>query len=212
MLAFLTVLIMIIVGYVYVNEGVFTAFLMCINVLVAGLFAFSFWESLAGAVEGVFAGSILQGYEDAICLIFLFCVALGAVRWATNTLANTEIEFPPLLLRGGSVAFGLVTGYLLAGFLVCVLQTLPWDEHFMGFELMVDPNQPGGMVRRVLPADHVWLAMMHRAGLHAFSWGPDAHGQVESFDRNGTFELRYARYRRYTDNREPLPYDGACPP
>ncbi len=212
MLAFLTVLVMIIVGYVYINEGIFTAFVMCVNVLVAGLIAFSFFEPLAGALEGVFASSILQGYEDALCLIFLFCVALGVLRWATNSLANVEIEFPQIVLRGGSVVIGLVTGYLLAGFLVCVLQTLPWDEHFMGFEPTYDPSKPGGVVRRVLPPDRVWLAMMHRAGGMALSWGPDAQGQVDAFDRHGTFELRYARYRRYSDSREPQVYDRACPP
>jgi hypothetical protein len=212
MLAFLTILVMAIVGYVFVNEGVFTAFVMCVNVVVAGLLAFSFWEPLADAVGGMFAGSILQGYEDALCLVFLFSLALGILRWATNNLANMEIEFPPILLRGGSVTLGLVTGYFLAGFLVCVLQTLPWDEHFMGFEPSYEPNQPGGMVRRVLPADRVWLAMMHRAGKIALNWGGDTPEHAESFDRNGTFELRYARYRRYNDHREPLAYDGACPP
>ena len=32
--------------------------------------------------------------------------------------------------------------------------------------------------------------------------------QELTFDKYGNFELRYARYRRYNDNREALQYQG----
>ena len=34
------------------------------------------------------------------------------------------------------------------------------------------------------------------------------HGAMPDFDPHATFELRYARYRRYTEDREALPYQG----
>src|SRR6266446_1995301 len=125
MLAFLTIVIMLAVAYAYLREGMFTACTMCINVFAAGLVAFNFWEPLADLLDPLFADNFLAGYEDSLCLVVLFCLSLGLLRLATNSLATKEIEYAPALLRGGAVAFGLVTGYLVSGFLVCVLQTLP---------------------------------------------------------------------------------------
>jgi len=68
--------------------------------------------------------------------------------------------------------------------------------------------------RHFLPPDRVWLALMNRAGRVTFSQTPEDVFGVEgpvypTFDQNGTFEIRYARHRRYTETREqPLPYQG----
>jgi colicin V production protein len=199
MLGFLTIVIMLVLAWVYWLEGLFTACVMCWNVLLAGLIAFNFWEPLANLMDPT-----LGGYEDALCLVVIFCLVLGALKALTNQLAHTEIEFVPQLQRPGAALAGLLTGYLVSGFLVCVLQTLPYHEHFLGFDARCEPdNQP---VRRLLPPDRVWLALMHREGAAAFSTGGP------TFDPDGSFELRFARYRRYQDNGESLPYDGAFDP
>src|SRR5262249_57124072 len=121
------------------------------------------------------------------------------------------MNVPPLLHRGGGVVFGMITGYLVSGFLLCVLQTLPWHERFMFF----DPTyEQGAGLRRVLPADRVWLAMMFRAGAYAFANYEDPvnidpnspYERFYTFDKYGTFEYRYARYRRYGDDRDPVVY------
>jgi hypothetical protein len=89
---------------------------------------------------------------------------------------------------------GLLTGYLTAGFLVCVLQTLPWQRNFLGFDESVERNEPG--LRRYLPPDRVWLGMMHHAGL-----GPFAQSDATTFDPDATFALRYARLRRFREQQ-----------
>lgn len=192
-------LIILAIAYAYSVEGLFTACTMFINVLLAGMFAFNFWEPLADMLEPELAGAAALGYEDALVLVLLFWLALGSLRLVTNQLANAEIEMPLLAQRIGGAVFGLLTGYLVCGFLACVLQTLPWHENFMGFEPKYEQGRP---LRRVLPPDRVWLAFMHRVGAGAFSQGS------ETFDKDGSFALRYARYRRYTATREPLPYHG----
>ena len=40
------------------------------------------------------------------------------------------------------------------------------------------------------------------------SSSPSYYDRYVTFDKYGSFEMRYARYRRYGDNREPLPYLG----
>jgi len=204
------------VAYAYLREGMFTACAMCINVFAAGLIAFNFWEPLADLLDPTLSETFLAGYEDALCLVILFCLTLGLLRLATNNMAHKEIEYPPAVLRGGAAAFGMVTGYLVSGFLVCVLQTLPWHQNFMGFQYDYPKDSPTPAVRKVLPPDRVWLALMHRAGAYAF-----ANNQVEgaddqqspyerylTFDRDCNFELRYGRYRRYDDKGNTRPYLG----
>jgi hypothetical protein len=204
----LSILIMLIVGYASWREGLLTAFCTCCNVAVSGLVAFNFWEPIADALDPMVANTFLHGYEDFLCLFLLFILPLLLLRWLTNQFANRIPEFHTALQHGGGVVCGMATGYLISGFLVCVLQTLPWHERFVGFDPDYDPSIAGAGLRRVLPPDRVWLAMMHTLSSDRLEWQ-----DKKPFDRNGNFELRYARYRRYDDTREgPLPYRGESPP
>src|SRR5262245_53432477 len=126
MLTFLTILIVLGLAYLFLIQGLATAFATFCNVVLAGLIAFNFWEPLADLLEPRLSRSFFAGHEDAICLTGLFAVAFGLLRLTTNTLAGAVIDFHPLVQRAGGAFFGLVSGYLLAGFLVCVFQTLPW--------------------------------------------------------------------------------------
>lgn len=215
LLGFLTVVIMFLVAYAYLREGLYTACTMAVNVLLAGLVAFDFWEPLASLLDPMLSGSFLHGYEDAFCLVVLFSFVLGLLRAVTNNLASSRVHFDGWLQSGGGLLFGLITGYLMSGFLICTLQTLPWHENFMFFEPKYETG-PEHLLRHVLPPDRVWLGLMHRAGAYAFSNREDPrpgssatyYDRYVTFDKYGNFELRYARYRRYSDNREPMVYLG----
>jgi Colicin V production protein len=214
LLDFFTILIMLIVAYVYFGEGIFTAFLMFVNLFVAGLVAFNFWEPLASILEPMFSGTPVAGYEDILCLILLFCPTLAAMRTLTNTLAKSQLQFSPAVQSGGGLLFGLATGYLATGFLLCALQTLPWHENFMFFDPKYEPGMEAGF-RRFMPPDRVWLALMYRAGAFPLSTsdedtrgGDSFYDRAWTFDKFGSFELRYARYRRHPDRGEPLLYQG----
>lgn len=197
MLEFATILIMLMVAYAHWREGIFTAVTTCVNVFLAGLITFNFWEPLADVFDAVLAKSILAGYEDILVMLLLFSVSLGLLRVLTNNVSSTQVEFQPLLHQFGGAVVGLITGYLVSGILLCMMQTLPWHESFMNFE----PRRSDELaLRSFLPPDRVWLALMHRAGAAAF------FSKKVTFDHEGTFELDYLRYRRYGDNRNPLPY------
>ena len=197
MLQVLTVVIMAALGYAFLVEGLFSASLMCLNVIVAGLIAFNFWEPMANLMDPT-----LAGYEDALCLVLLFCVTLGAMRALTNVMVATEVEYPAAVQRGGGALFGVLTGYLVSGFLVCMMQTLPFHRSFSGFDARYEPDS----VRRFLPPDRIWLAMMHHAGM-----GPFSRDQP-TFDEHGSFTLRYLRHRRYDDKHETMPNQGDFEP
>jgi len=201
MLTFLTIAIMLVLAYLFLIQGLATAVAMFCNVFLAGLIAFNFWEPLANLLDPPLSHSFFAGYEDAICLTALFAISFAVLRLATNTLSRTMIDFHPVAQRAGAAFFGLATGFLLAGFLVCIFQTLPWHEYFWGYEPNWQANQSG--LDSVLPPDRIWLSMMHRAGEAAFS-----RGERPTFDPEATFVIRYARFRRYGDQRQPLSYNG----
>lgn len=192
MIILFTVAVIGAVAYASSREGLLTAITTLINVVLAGLLAFNFYEPLANELESMVRGSLLAGFEDGIVLFGLFAGILGLLRVVTNNLANTELELPALFNQISSVAVAAVTGYLVAGFLVCLLQTLPWGENFLGFEYQVDPSAP--KIRSFLPPDRVWLGMMNRAGL-----GPLSQESSTTFDPEGTFELRYGKLRRFKE-------------
>src|SRR5205823_3728695 len=98
-----------------------------VNICLAGLITFNFYEPFAEEIDGIVQGTILAGFEDALCMIILFAIVLGCLRALTNNLANTDLELPALLQQVASGAIALVSGYILAGILVVMLQTLPWS-------------------------------------------------------------------------------------
>jgi hypothetical protein len=217
MLVLFTLIIIGIVAFMQYRNGLFTSAAMIVQVLIAGLVAFGFWEPIADELEASLANGSLAGYEDAIALVGLFSLTLAGLRLVTNRLNKAMIDFNWTVQQIGGPAAGVVTGYLVAGFLVCVFQTLPIEENFVGFTLRKS-DEPG--LRRFLPPDRFWLALMRYGGAYPLvsSEAKDdpakkendksAFDRWETFDRAGTFELRYARYRRHTERRGPMKYRG----
>jgi len=195
LLGLFTFLIMLGGAYAFWRQGVLPAFAMTVNILLAGLVAFNFFEPIAMQLESMLADSFLHGYEDSFCLVALFSATLAFLRWASNELVHTFIFYHPILQQAGAVLFGLLAGYLVAGFLTCVAQTLPANQHFLQLEPRVEVDSSGKIRHRILPADRVWLALMHRASKTAFEWSNE-EGQPTPFDPDGSFELRYAHERR----------------
>jgi hypothetical protein len=200
MLIVFTVVIMLVVAYAFFLQGLLTAFTMLVNVFLAGLVAFNFWEPIAKELERALGGSPVVGYEDFICLIVLFCVTLVVLRVATNSMSRNEPELPPAVQQGGAVVCGLLTGYLAAGFLTCALQTLPIEQDFFGFSARVEAGSNG--LRGVLPPDRVWLALVRRGSVGPLSADGDG------FDPRAYFELGYQRHRRFGEKTEPQRYAG----
>jgi len=191
LLVFFTIAIMLAGVYAFWRQGVLPAFAMTVNILLAGLVAFNFFEPLAVQLESMVNDTFLQGYEDSFCLVALFSATLLFLRWASNELIHVLILYNAVLQQGGSVLFGLLAGYLVAGFLTCVAQTLPANEHFLQLEPRVHVDSSGNVRHRIFPADRVWLALMHRASKTAFDWDEET-----IFDADGSFEMRYGHERR----------------
>lgn len=211
MLSLFTILIVLAVGYAQHRNGLFSSIAMLIMIVLAGVVAFNFWEPIANVLDPTLQGTFLAGTEDLLVLVSLFCLALGLMRWCTNMLAPLMIEYHGAVQLVGAGIVGMISGYLVAGFLVCALETLPLDQHFLGYEER--KSQESGM-RSVLPPDRVWLALMRHAGAYplvSLEDAPEAetaYDRFRTFDRAGSYELRYLRYRRWTQHGPPMGYGG----
>jgi hypothetical protein len=189
MILIFAVLIMVAVAYSQIREGILTAVTTLFNIILAGLVTFMLFEPLAEELGKMMAGSVFDQMEDAIAMFVLFAAALGGLRLATNNLANQDLEMPALPQQIGTAIIGLIAGYFLAGFLVVMVSTMPIQENFLGYEAGVQDGEPA--VRRYLPPDRVWLALMQHAGKP-----PGLGYGGKTFDPEGTFPLRYAKKRR----------------
>jgi uncharacterized membrane protein required for colicin V production len=188
MLVLFTLLVMILVAYAGLRNGLLNALAMVVNIVIAGLVAFNFYEPLANELEMNTIRSFLEGTDDALALTLLFGITLAVLRVTVENLVPSELDLPALAQQISTGLVGLFAGYLLAGFLVCVWQTLPIEEKFLGFDHTVTAE--AGPARRFLPPDRVWLSMMNYAGQ-----GPLAQSNSTYFDPEGSFSLRYARRR-----------------
>lgn len=207
-----TLVLMAATAYTQFRNGLFSSVAMLIKVLIAGLFAFGFWEPIADFLDPVFQNNALAGSEDLISLITLFSLILFVLRLLENYLAPDLIDEHGVLQYFGGAGVGVITGYLVAGFLICAMQTLPLEDNFLGFEPR-SISEPA--YRGYFPPDRVWLATMRHAGAVPFSWkaeerpaGDSLMDRYVTFDRDATFELRYRRYRRGMDGRLPVSYLG----
>lgn len=208
MLVIATIVIMLATAYAQYRNGLFTSVAMLMMALISGLVAFGFWEPLADLLDMAFQQNlrVIHGTEDFLVLTLLFGLSMFGLRIAHQKLAPEMIDEHGALQHFGGAGVGLITGYFLAGFLTCAMQTLPLDERFLDLEPRV-PGEQG--VRSIVPPDRVWLALMRHASAMPFGWKEDKlEGGPVQFDRGATFELRYLRHRRTTESRPAFPYLG----
>src|SRR5262245_19611843 len=132
-LGLLTLLLMAAVAYAMMQDGLVNALTTCFGTLIASMLAFQFLPMVAAALEPLTRDTLVSGFEDALILVTTFCLCLLVLRFVGLSVTKRhEFGFQPVVDQVGGILFGLLTGYLAAGFLTCVFQTLPWHENFLG--------------------------------------------------------------------------------
>ncbi|MEZ6140709.1 MAG: CvpA family protein [Zavarzinella sp.] len=202
MLTILSLIVIAIAAYTLIQEGVFAAFCHAVNTFFAGVLAFHCWPVLANELESSFQGGSLEGYEDAVALSIIFLPTLLGLRFACQYFANRELYFPGKWSQIGGLVFGAITGYMISGFVVCVMQTLPWQHNFMGYKL----ENETGLGVRMLPADQFWLRLMARADRVILESSGKSHQQILQ-----EYSARFAKHRRVKDGKPPEQYIPGAP-
>jgi len=202
MLMLLSLAVIGLIAYTQIREGIVGAFGTCFATLVSGMIAFEFWPTLAWEVQGFISDTFLEQMEDAIVLTLVFGVCVAVLRIGISSMARGDFGFSPRADQIGGGVFGVITGYLVSGFLVCVLQTLPWHEHFFGFEY-----DDSGLSPRVLPADQVWLKLMLQGNRGAFAPVGEEQNKTQDGKTIGEktiteFPKIFGHERRYNETRK----------
>jgi hypothetical protein len=168
------------------NEGMWGNAINLVNVIMAGLLAFNFFEPLAKWIESwgdFFAKNTF--YLDFLSLWFVFAVSLIVLRTASNLISRVKVRFVMLYNRIGSGVLAVLVGWFMASFTAATLHTAPLAEKFMKGGFDARKRMMFG-----LAPDRQWLGFVNMASKGGFS-----RGEEHEFDPDGQFIVKYEDFR-----------------
>ncbi len=149
----LIVLVFGLVAYLVASEGIWTAVMMTIVVILSGLVAFNFFEPAAELLQN----NGLAGYAfqlDFVMLVGIFAACVGLLRLALFQLSPDEVETPEAFGEMGRWAVGGLCGWITTCFLLAALHTAPMPREFIGFA----PERKN--LLNVIAPDRQWLGFV----------------------------------------------------
>jgi hypothetical protein len=172
------------------GDGLWSNFILLVNVTLAALLATNFFEPLATFISGYWAGGGI--FLDLFALWFLFIMFLIVMRVASDMLSRTRVRFQKHLDVVGGFVCAAFAGWVLVCFTTMTFHTAPLARNFMsgGFT----PETP---VLFGFAPDRLWLGFSQRMSQGTFTRGPE-----HVFDPRGDFMIRYATRREKYDKSE----------
>jgi hypothetical protein len=127
----IVVLLVGLIGYWWANQGVFSALLHLVCVVVAGAIALAFWEPLT--VNVLLRGTAFDDYAWGVSLIGLFVVSLFALRVAVDKLVPSNINLPTWANMVFGFPLGAAAGVLTIGLTFIGLGFIQSHQEIMGY-------------------------------------------------------------------------------
>lgn len=112
-LSLIVVAFILLIAYWWANQGLFSAILHCVCVIVAGALAFAFWEPVV--IGYLLKGSSFDNYSWGMVLGLLFFLFLVILRVTSDLLIPFDIPLPSLPNTIGGAIVGLIAGVLTVG-------------------------------------------------------------------------------------------------
>lgn len=157
---FVFVLIVLGSAFLVSRGGMVNSGIRLVAVLIASLLSIGNFEKLARWLGSTY----LTSTEEAIAFhlfyvsaIGLFVVCLAILLWGVHRILPVTTEASERTETVGRWGFGIMTGYLMAAFLLTVIQTVPGPRDFWG-ALPPDPDKRTGLVMSCAP-DCQFLAL-----------------------------------------------------
>ena len=144
--------LVLLIAYWWANQGVFSAILHLVCVIVAGAVAFSTWEALAMLLLNRGA---LENYAWGVALLLPFAIYLLIARLLADKLVPNNLNFPQWsnLVFGGTA--GLVAGVLTMGMCMLGGGMLQGTNDLMGFRGSYRTDEAKGQPQ--FDAQNLWL-------------------------------------------------------
>ncbi len=199
MLTLVLLLIFLIVAASCWFQGLWNSVVTLINLLLAAMIAFNYFEPAADLLEG--QQPSWTYLLDFICLWGLFCLVFGVLRIATDVLSRKRVKFDFWTETVGRSVLALWIAWLFVGFCCASFHTAPLGPHPMGFQQSPESGNFLGMA-----PGRQWLALMQSRSRGALSRGesdpaklsPVAADQglnARVFDPESRFILKYYQRR-----------------
>jgi hypothetical protein len=204
-LNFLTIVVMLGLGYIWLTRGFFSSLLHLTCTIIAGAIAFAAWEPLSlwlldYAPTGGFM-SFIGGIAWGVGLIVPFAVSLAILRLVVDSLLPANVVLDQKLDYVGGGVCGVLIGVLTAGILALSFSYFRLDSDVLGKQMTYAGVDKGcGVVRgdaMWVPADK-WTAMLYqslsergfRTGEPLARWHPDlseegAGMRMTAFEQRG---------------------------
>lgn len=113
-----------------VRDGIWTNLIRLFNLIFSGLIATTYFETLAGTLEGM-----LPTYTyllDFLSIWLIFILTYAILRELTNRLSLVRVWFPAIIDKWGGVALAIVLGFTMLSFSVFALYTAPLSPNYWG--------------------------------------------------------------------------------
>jgi hypothetical protein len=178
------------------NEGLWSACVLLINVLLAGIIATNFFEPLATWFEGMMPS--FTYFWDFIALWLCFAIALVVLRLLTGMLSKYRVRFKKPVDTAGGLFFAACIGWVMMQFTLFSFHFAPLSRNFLGFQEMPDTKMVFG-----LAPDRTWMSLMRTLSTGSLSRGnAEANEHVfypdspDGLDGNQDFVLKYGTLRK----------------
>jgi hypothetical protein len=161
-------------------QGLWSAAVTLVNMILAMVIATSFYEPAATALEGVAAVKSYTYLLDFVLLWLIFGLTFAILRTITDALSSKAVTFDlPVELAGRSI-LALACGWIMVCFVAFSLHMAPLNskDPLGGFAT------PAAKSFGPLAPDRLWLGYMHSRSRPAAFGG-------NQFDPNADFPLRY---------------------
>lgn len=199
MLSLVLIFIFLIVAAAVWFQGLWSSVVTLINLLMAMMLAFNFFEPIADMIDG--KDRSYTYLVDYLLLWGLFVLSYGIMRLFTDMLSRKRVAFDFWTETVGRSIMALWIAWLFVGFVCATLHTAPLNAHPMGFQETPTSGNFLGM-----SPGRQWLAFMQSRSRGALSRGEsnaanlsplpeDDQLNVRIFDPESRFILKYHQRR-----------------
>ena len=150
----LVIAIVLLIAYWWANQGLFSAILHLVCVVVAGAIALAAWEPIT--IGLLLKGTFFDDFAWGIALIGTFAIALLALRIAMDKLVPGNVALPQAMNLGVGFLVGAASGILTVGMFIIGIGFIQSSSEILGFRGMV--RGPGGVIQQ---ENNLWLPV-HR--------------------------------------------------
>ena len=187
-------LVFITVTLLLVREGLWSAMLMFLNVLVAATVATAWFGVLTVSLE-----KLVPTYTfllDFLSMWGIFSIVLLALREITDRVSRTKVTFLRQIELCGAPIVALLSGWVMVAFTATSLHTAAVPRWLV-------QETPQARMFFGLSPDRKWLSWMRNSSLDGpFAW--PGNNERAIFDKDADFILRYADRRFKLEGEEAL--------